>query len=90
MTMQDFYNLAIRYSNKSGKSLTEISEEWNKEKERTITKSELLDHANTCIEEEKENCKRFYELNPMADNERKNTSIMIISSLTRLYCTLDI
>ena len=90
MTMQDFYRLAIQHSNRSGKSFTEISDEWNKEEERKMTKSELLDHVNHCIQEEKENCKRFYELNPIADNERKNISTVIISSLTNLYCTLTI
>jgi hypothetical protein len=88
MTMQEFYKKAISYSNKSGKSLTEISDEWSKEQEKTMTKEEVKNHIENHIQKEKENCKRFYELNPTADNERKNVSTVIISSLTHLYCTL--
>ena len=51
---------------------------------KTFTYLEIIDILEKIGEEENENCKRFYALNPDADGKRKSDNIIIDSMICKI------
>lgn len=51
---------------------------------KNFTYLEIIDILEKISEEENENCKRFYELNPDSDGKRKSDNIIINSEICKI------
>jgi hypothetical protein len=51
---------------------------------KTFTYLEIIDILEKIADDENENCKRFYALNPDSDGKRKSDSIMINSMICKI------
>ena len=51
---------------------------------KTFTYLEIIDILEKIGEEENENCKRFYALNPDSDRKRKSDNIIINSVICKI------
>lgn len=51
--------------------------------------NEIITIIEKMMKREKENCKRFYEINVNADNERKNNAAIYCSTLTEFLYRLE-